>query len=79
MIKSYKLKIYPNRDKLSKIQDLFEFWKVSMQYKIDLFWEFDHLVGLFPPSPYNITGNRLLNDITLKAWQIVKIAKKLKQ
>ena len=79
MIKSFKLKIYPNRDKLSKIQDLFEFWKVSMQYKIDLFWEFESLAGSFPPSLHRSTGNRQLNDINLKAWQIVKIARKLKQ
>lgn len=76
MIKSYKLKIYANKNKIQNLNNLICFWKLEVQRKIDLFWAFNEVKGSYCPAQYT-SGGRLIRDASTKAWQIVKIAKKL--
>lgn len=78
MIKCYKLKIYANKEKLIKLDNLIEFWQSEVNKKIDIFWEFDEIKGAYCPSSYYGNG-RIPRDASLKAWQICKGAKKQKQ
>lgn len=78
MIKSYKLRIYPNKDKVKELNRLITFWRDQVNHKITLFWKFEELRGVYPPKEY-IKGGRIIKDASLKAWQIVKGAKKKEQ
>jgi len=75
MIRSYKLKIYPNRGKDSLIDELLYLWREEVQHHIDRFWVLlTSPSDSFPPKdlmPYG-TFNR---QAAVKAWQIVKGAK----
>ncbi len=72
MLKSYKLRIFPNKNKAEKIDALLNFWKEEVQKKIDEFWPLEEI-----PAEYKIKG-RLPRDAYIKACQIVKGAKKAK-
>src|SRR3972149_4287090 len=78
MIKSFKLKIYPNKGKFSKLNNLIEFWKIEVQNKIDILWELDILCGQYCPSEF-ARGGRLVRDASDKAYNMVKVAKKMNQ
>lgn len=78
MLKSYRLKIFANKGKLEKLNNLLNFWKEEVNKKIDLFWAFEK-VKEFKPPKVNRLGGRLINDASVKAWQIVKGAKKKNQ
>lgn len=78
MIKSYKLKIYANKGKLKEANKLLAFWQDQVNHKIKIFWKFDKIKGSYPPKEYTL-GGRLIRDASMKAWQIVKGAKKAKQ
>ena len=78
MIKSYNLKIYGNKQKLKRLNILLSFWRDQVNHKIAVFWEFESLVGSYPPKEYT-GGGRLISDTSKKAWQIVKGAKKTGQ
>ena len=78
MIKSYKLKIYANKNKIKELNKLIAFWQDQVNHKIKLFWTFKDIKGSYPPKEY-CRGGRLVRDASQKAWQIVKGAKKTKQ
>lgn len=78
MLKSYRLKIFANKGKLEKLTNLLSFWKEEVNKKIDIFWSFEKVKGSFCPTEY-AQGGRLIRDASIKAWQIVKGAKKTKQ
>ena len=78
MIKSYRLKIYANKGKIRELNKLLAFWQDQVNHKIKLFWEFKDIKGLYPPREYCL-GGRLIRDASIKAWQIVKLAKRNKQ
>lgn len=78
MIKSYRLRIYANKGKLKEINKLLAFWQDQVNHKIAVFWEFDKVKGSYPPKEYSV-GGRLISDASVKAWQIVKGAKKIGQ
>jgi len=78
MLKSYKLKIYANEGKIKEINKLLSFWKDQVNHKIKIFWQFDEVRSSYCPSKYSL-GGRLIRDSSLKAWYIVKGAKKAKQ
>ena len=77
MLKSYNLKIFANKGKQEKLNNLLDFWKVEVEKKIDIFWQFKEVKGPYCPSEYAL-GGRLVRDASIKAWQIVKGAKKVK-
>ena len=77
MLKSYRLKIFANKGKQEKLNNLLTFWKEEVQKKIDIFWAFEEIKGSFCPTEY-AQGGRLIRDASTKAWQIVKGAKKIK-
>jgi len=78
MIKSYQLKIYPNTGKKKELNQLISFWTDKVNYFIRLFWVFKKSFGGYPPKEYT-RGGRLIRDAAVKAWQIVKGAKKTGQ
>lgn len=71
MRKSYKLKIYANRGKLEKIDSIIDYWRSLINEKIDIFWNFEAVVGAYPSKEYRV-GSRFINSASIKAWQIVK-------
>lgn len=77
MLKSYTLKIFANKGKREKLDNLLNFWNVEVQKKIDVFWTLEKIKGSFCPTEYAL-GGRLIRDASTKAWQIVKGAKKVK-
>ena len=78
MLKSYNLKLYPNKNKRERLDALLNFWKEEVNRKIAIFWEFDEVKGSYPPKEYE-RGGRIVNMASVKAWQIVKCAKKRRQ
>ena len=78
MIKTYTIKLYPNKNKAKKLNSLVSFWRDHVDHKIKIFWEFDEVKGSYPPKEHS-TGGRLIRDASVKAWQIVKGAKAAKQ
>ena len=78
MIKSYRLKIYPNESKRKELNRLISFWSDKVNHFIRLFWTFEELSGSYPPKEYT-RGGRLIRDAAVKAWQIVKGAKETGQ
>lgn len=78
MIKAYKLRIYPNGNKAKKLNALISFWQDEVNHKITLFWDFNKVVGSYPLKEYT-KGGRLIRDASVKAWQIVKGAKRARQ
>lgn len=78
MIKSYKLRVYPNKDKGRELNRLITFWRDEVNHKIALFWNFEEFKSSYPPKEYT-KGGRIIRDASLKAWQIVKGAKKTEQ
>lgn len=78
MVKSYKLKIFANKEKIKKLNELVSFWQDQVNHKIRIFWKFQEVKGSYPPKEY-CRGGRLINDASKKAWQIVKGARKTKQ
>jgi len=78
MIKSYKLRLYQNRGKEKQLDELLAFWRDEVNRKIRMFWHFKEVKGSYPPKEYT-KGGRLIRDASMKAWQIVKGAKKEKQ
>lgn len=77
MIKSYRLKIYANTNKLRKLDNLLSFWNTEINKKIDIFWALPSLSDSFAPTEY-AQGGRIIRDASNKAWTICKIAKKIK-
>jgi len=73
--RSYNLKLYPNKGKREKIDELIQFWKTEVNRKINIFWSFDKLNGQYPPKEFT-KGGRLVRDASVKAWHIVKSAKR---
>lgn len=71
MIKSYKLRAYPNKDKAKELNRLIAFWRDEVNHKIALFWNFGKVKSPYPPKEYT-KGGRIIRDASLKAWQIVK-------
>jgi len=78
MIKSCKLKIYANKGKIKELNKLLAFWQDQVNHKIKLFWDFEDIKGSYPPKEY-CRGGRLIRDASVKAWQIIKGAKRNKQ
>lgn len=78
MIKSYTIKLYPNGNKVKKLNNLVSFWRDQINHKIKVFWEFDEVKGSYPPKEFT-KGGRLISDSSKKAWQIVKGAKSTAQ
>lgn len=78
MIKSYKLKIYANRGKRKELNKLLAFWQDQVNHKIKIFWQFDDLRGSYCPTQF-ASGGRIIRDASIKAWQIVKGAKRTRQ
>lgn len=78
MIKAYKLKIYPNKGKAKKLDELLNFWQDEVNRKIRMFWQFENVKASYPPKEYT-KGGRLVRDASVKAWKIVKGAKKTGQ
>lgn len=74
MIKSYKLKVYPNKGKEKELNGLLSFWRDQVNHKIKIFWEFDEIRGSYPSKEFT-KGGRLIRDASMKAWQIVKSAR----
>jgi len=77
-LKSYNLKIYGNKQKIQKLNDLIKYWNQEVNEKIKLFWDFESVKGSYPPKEYT-KGGRLISDSSKKAWQIVKGAKSAEQ
>jgi len=78
MLKAFKVKIYPNKEKAKRINALLAFWQDQVNRKIKIFWEFDKLKGSYSSKEHR-KGGRLISDASLRAWQIVKGAKEIKQ
>lgn len=78
MIKSYKLKIYANKAKIKKLNELLSFWRDQVNRKIKIFWQFNDAKGPYCPTQFAL-GGRLIRDASTKAWQIVKRAKRAEQ
>ena len=78
MIKTYTLKLYPNKNKIVKLNELISFWRDHVNHKIKVFWDFDVVKGSYPPKEYE-RGGRIIHDASNKAWQVVKGAKRTDQ
>ena len=78
MIKTYTLKLYPNKNKAKKLNSLISFWRDQINHKIKVFWEFTDVKGARPNSEYRL-GGRLISDASVKAWQIVNGANATEQ
>lgn len=78
MIKSYRLKAYPNTKKLGELNKLISFWRDQVNHKIKIFWGFAEIKGSYPPKE-NTVGGRLIRDASVKAWQVVKGARETDQ
>lgn len=78
MIKSYRLKLYPNKGKEKELNRLFAFWRDQVNHKIKIFWGFDEVRSSTPPKE-NRRGGRLISDTSVRAWNIVKGARKTEQ
>lgn len=78
MVKSYKLKIYPNKTKALEINKLLAFWRDQVNHNVSVFWSLDDVVGLYPPKDY-IGEGTINRESSIKAWGVVKEDKKLKK
>lgn len=78
MTKSYKLKIYANKKKVKELNKLLALWRDQVNHRVKIFWEFDKIKGPYPPRECTL-GGRLIRDASVKAWQIVKGAKRAGQ
>lgn len=78
MVKSYKLKVYANKGKQKELNKLLAFWQDRVNSGIKIFWNFKEIRGSYPPAGYGL-GGRLISNASVKAWQIVKGAKKKRQ
>lgn len=52
MLKSYTLKIFANKGKREKLNNLLNFWNVEVNKKITVFWTFNKVIGSFCPTDY---------------------------
>lgn len=77
-IKSYNLKLYPNKEKAKAINQLLAFWHREVNKKISVFWKMEDIKKPYPPKEYRQKG-RLISNASLKAWQIAKVAKAVGQ
>ena len=78
MLKSYHLKLYPNKEKSKQLDQLLRFWREEVNRKIELFWKIGEIKDRYPPKEHT-RGGRIVRDASVKAWQIVKGAKKVGQ
>lgn len=78
MTRSYKLKIFANKNKIKKLNNLLAFWRDQVNHKIKLFWSFDNMKSSYPPQQY-CCGGKLVGDASVKSWRIVKGAKATEQ
>jgi len=78
MTKSYRLKVCANKGKIKELNKLLAFWADQVNKKIRIFWKFKEVRGSYCPTEYAL-GGRLTRDASIKAWQIVRGAKKLGQ
>ena len=78
MIKTYTIKLYPNRNKVKRLNILVSFWRDQVNHKINTFWKFDDVKGSYPPKELS-RGGRLIRDASMKAWQIMKGANAIEQ
>ena len=78
MIKTYAVKLYPNNNKVKRLNSLCSFWRDQVNHKIAVFWNFDEAKGSYPPKEHT-AGSRLISDSSKKAWQIVKGARATEQ
>jgi IS605 OrfB family transposase len=79
MIKSYKLKIYANKEKLEHIEHMISQWTPLVNGFIEFFWQQNKFPGKFPPKEFRdrCSGNTLINRSSILAWNLVKTCKKL--
>jgi putative transposase len=75
VLRSFRLKIYANKNKLAKLDALITWWQQEVNKKINLYWQLPKVSGSHPPKETK-RGGRLVQDASQKAWQIVKSAKK---
>jgi IS605 OrfB family transposase len=76
MIRSFKLKIYANKGKLSYIEDMLSVWKETVNDRIDVYWPMEQ-DSKWSQGPK--LGSKLKNEASQYAWALCKTAKKLKQ
>jgi IS605 OrfB family transposase len=74
-LRSYKLKIYANKNKLAKLDALITWWQQEVNRKINIYWQLPKVSGSQPPKE-TTRGGRLVKDASNKAWGIVKGARK---
>lgn len=74
MIKTYTIKLSPNKSKVKRLNRLISFWRDQVNHKLRLFWDIDEIEGSYPPKELS-AGGRLIRDASVKAWQIAKGAK----
>ena len=77
MIRSFKLKIYANKGKLSYIDDMLSVWKETVNDRIEVYWTMEQ--KFINPPKGSCLGNELKNDAVRFAWTLCKTAKKLKR
>lgn len=78
-IKSYKLKMYPNKGKIAVLDQLLEYWATKVQEGIDTFWDMpdEALKRPKPPYGYQACNSIIGSNALYKGWQLVKNAKKM--
>ena len=76
MIRSFKLKIYANKGKLSYIDNMLSIWRETVNDRIEVYWPMEQ-DSKWPPSPR--LGSTIKNEAARFAWTLCKTAKKLKQ
>jgi IS605 OrfB family transposase len=77
MIKSYKLKIYANKEKLEYINTLMIQWNSVVNGFIEFFWQQEAFPGNFPPKEVRGKGSTIISEASTYAWNLVKTCKKL--
>jgi putative transposase len=75
MLRSYKLKIYANRDKLYGLDKLLDQYECDVNYFISIFWDtIDDIKGSYPSKDMMPHG-KLSRLSAIKAWQVCKSAR----
>jgi IS605 OrfB family transposase len=76
MFRSFKLKIYANKGKLSHIDNMLSIWKDTVNDRIDVYWPMEQKTA-WPTTVKS--GNTITRRASCLAWTLCKTAKKSKQ
>ena len=79
MIKTYTLKMYPNKSKAKRLNSFVSFWRDHVNHKIKTLWEFDDVNGSYPPKEKGKDGRTKGFRRKHGRWAYNHLSKQLEQ